>query len=140
MGRHLQVRVAATTYRPEDLEKDWPKLCALAWPVSPEDGGVPMEQRGVVELVDTLFDCLRFVVADKALQEKMMPVLKEAVSARMTLDEALEAWYPKQSEKFTNIIEELLDKLETLAPEPAFVISGKQPKKKRKAPWHRLIR
>jgi len=56
MGKVLQVRVWASTYRDEDVEKAWPLLVALAWPepfVRPVAGQVlgPADRRGVLELV-----------------------------------------------------------------------------------------
>lgn len=99
-----------------------------------------MEQRGVVELATALYDCVRFSVADKTLQDRLLPVLEKTIRVRESLENALAAWDPKQADKLSTTLEDLLDELERLAPEPAFVISGTQNKKKRKAPWHRLIR
>lgn len=50
MGKLLQIRVSAWTYREEDVVRAWPALAALAWP-RPQ---YPGEKRGVLELVTAL--------------------------------------------------------------------------------------
>ena len=50
MGKLLQIRVSAWTYREEDVVRAWPALTALAWP-RPQ---YPDEKRGVLELVTAL--------------------------------------------------------------------------------------
>ena len=55
MGKLLQIRVSAWTYREEDVVRAWPALTALAWP-RPQ---YPDEKRGVLELVTALENGLR---------------------------------------------------------------------------------
>ena len=45
MGKLLQIRVSAWTYREEDVVRAWPALTALAWP-RPQ---YPDEKRGVLD-------------------------------------------------------------------------------------------
>ena len=56
MGKLLQIRVSAWTYREEDVVRAWPALTALAWP-RPQ---YPDEKRGVLELVTALENGLSF--------------------------------------------------------------------------------
>lgn len=65
MGKLLQIRVSAWTYREEDVVRAWPALTALAWP-RPQ---YPDEKRGVLELVTALENGLSFEDWPQAVAE-----------------------------------------------------------------------
>ena len=74
MGKLLQIRVSAWTYREEDVVRAWPALTALAWP-RPQ---YPDEKRGVLELVTALENGLSFEDWPQAVAEG----LREGIRAR----------------------------------------------------------
>ena len=117
MGRYLQVRVSASTWKPEELEKAWPRLTALAWPheapVVAEPGGAP---RGVLELVDRLRDMAQF----GDLPDEAAPVVAERlpalVEARDALGRALADWKPSEANDLSVTLEEGLAALDKALP------------------------
>lgn len=120
MGRHLQVRVVAQTYRPEDILKDWPRLAHLAW-----EGELALPNgvmRGVLDLVQDLFDKLRFDAPSEA-RKALSPGVEKAMAAKRALEEALSSWDAAEANRLSQDIEQLLDDLEMLAPETPFVVS-----------------
>jgi len=117
MGRFLQIRVSAATWKPEDLEKAWPRLTRLAWPdeapVVSEPGGAP---RGVLELVDRLRDMAQF----KDLPDEVAGVVAEHLPAlaamRDALAQALADWKPAQANDLSVTLEEGLAALDKALP------------------------
>ncbi|MFW5487180.1 MAG: hypothetical protein ACNI3A_01960 [Desulfovibrio sp.] len=113
MGKILQIRVTAQTFKTEDVEKVWPKLYATAWPDAPrgvrQPGGVP-------ELVDELEDQFRFgdIPADvKAELEKAIPALMEC---KTKMQDALADWDPATADTLSYQLEDLLSELESDMP------------------------
>lgn len=126
MTRLLQIRVTARTYSPEDVERALPRLSALAWPHRPEAGGPPMEKRGVLELVETLHDRLRFAIEDEAAKRDLSPGMEEAFGLKESLEAALGDWKPGDAEHLAQQLEDKLAELEGLAPERPFVVSARK--------------
>lgn len=123
MGRILQIRVTATTYRPEDVGEAWPRLSALAWPHPPQIAGPPVRERGVLELVGTLDDRVRFVLEDGTLRQRVVQRVEAAAGIVADLEAALADWDAARANLVTQELEAALDELEALAPEAPFVVS-----------------
>lgn len=123
MTRLLQIRVMAGTFDPVEVERALPKLCALAWPHRPEVEGPPLERRGVLELVTTLYDRVRFVIKDADVKGTLGPGLEQLVALKEALDAALGDWKPAEAERLAQQLEEKLGELERLAPERPFIVS-----------------
>lgn len=120
MGRNLQIRVLATTFRPEDVVRDWPRLVHLAWRGEPAlPGGAP---RGVLELARDLADVLRLEAAPE-VRAALGPDAARAQALADALDAALADWNPALANRLSEQLEGLLDELEALAPEAPFVVS-----------------
>ena len=102
MGKLLQIRVSAWTYREEDVVRAWPALTALAWP-RPQ---YPDEKRGVLELVTALENGLSF---------EDWP---QAVAVKKDLEEALFQWEPRKANELSETLEEELATLNERAPKP----------------------
>ena len=114
MGRHLQVIVTAYTYRPEDIEKVWPRLHHLAWGAVPATG--PQPKKGVLELVEALDDALLFGKHPKEVKAALEPRLAVAKSRKRSLENALADWKPGEANALSDQLEDVLAELETLAP------------------------
>ena len=114
MGRVLQIRVSASTFRDEDVAREWPRLVALAWP----DEYVVPGGKGVLQLVGSLADAHRFAGWKPDVREKLAPGIDKAVMLRAKLEEALADWNPREANALGDSLEETLDALENLAPKP----------------------
>ena len=123
MGKILQIRVIATTYRAEEVKEAWPRLCALAWPHPPRVAGPPLEARGVMELAGVLHDRARFVYKDGELDPKLMQGLADAADMKRDMEAALADWAPERANTLSQELESLFGELERLAPEVPFVVS-----------------
>ena len=84
MGKLLQIRVSAWTYREEDVVRAWPALTALAWP-RPQ---YPDEKRGVLELVTALENGLSFEDWPQAVAEGLREGIGRAAAVKKDLEEA----------------------------------------------------
>ena len=115
MGKHLQVIVTAYTYRPEDVERAWPRLHHLAWGAVPVAG--PQPKKGVLELVDALDDALAFGKHAKEVKAALEPRLAVAKSRKRSLENALADWKPSEANVLSNQLEDALTELEALAPQ-----------------------
>ena len=64
MGTVLQIRVSAETFSEDEVRRKWPALWSLVW----EDGGDAVPRKGVLELVQAVFNAVRagLVDSDKA--------------------------------------------------------------------------
>lgn len=78
MGKLLQIRVSAWTYREEDVVRAWPALTALAWP-RPQ---YPDEKRGVLELVTALENGLSFEDWPQAVAEGLREGIGRAAAVK----------------------------------------------------------
>lgn len=108
MGKTLLIRVSAWTFDPDEVEKRWPRLSALAF--SPP---VLLQQtRGVAELVDNLADRLGMGVLPEPAQKGLADSIRRAAEARERMDVALSEWNPKAANTATDEIEEALDEAE----------------------------
>ncbi len=113
MGKILQIRVTAQTFKKEDVEKQWPKLYAVAWPNAPRGVRQP---GGVSEMVDELEDQFRFgeiAVDVKAELGKALPAL---MSCKTKMQEALADWDPATADSLSYQLEDLLSDLESDMP------------------------
>ncbi|MFP4315718.1 MAG: hypothetical protein ACLFQR_05795 [Desulfovibrionales bacterium] len=109
MGKYLQIRLTASTYRPEDVLKAWPKLAAGAWPMGTEN----VSRTGVLELVDALLDQYRFGELDQHCKRELKDAGIERLAYLKTqLDKALGDWNAGKANETSNTIEETLDELE----------------------------
>jgi hypothetical protein len=108
MGRVLQIRVSAATYRPEDVERVWPRLTVLAWPQGTENAG----RVGVLELVEALSDQLRFGELSETLKQDLEEGVSRARSMKHQLEEALADWNPRRANELSEELEQALDEIE----------------------------
>ncbi|NJB67184.1 hypothetical protein GGQ74_000824 [Desulfobaculum xiamenense] len=118
MGKILQIRVSAGTPYPDDVKRAWPRLFSLAWPetktpVAP--GGGPC---GVMELVLALDDQVRFGIKDKKLTAALREDLDRALALKERLEAALGDWKPGDANALSVELEDALDTLERIAPQP----------------------
>ncbi len=120
MGKFLQIRLLAFTWRPEDLEEAWPRLLALAWPEPPYTPSVlppgPKAPRGVLELVEALDDRRRFGAWSKDRKAALGPGIDAAVACKARLEAALADWNPALANACSEELEDALTSLEALAP------------------------
>lgn len=114
MGNVLQIRVIAQTLSPSDMGWNWRRLCFLAFGEAPTDN----KKQGVLELVDVLVDKFRFGDMDKELKIKIEPALEKVAQIKRELDDALEDWNPGKANSLSNDLEDALDRLEDLVPDP----------------------
>jgi hypothetical protein len=108
VGRLLQIRVSATTYRPEDVVRAWPKLFAAAWP----QGMVKGAAAGVLELVDGLADSLRFGDMPEQLKKELEPGVTRAKYLKRQMEEALGEWNARKANELSEALEQILDETE----------------------------
>ncbi|MGX9367150.1 formin-like protein 18 [Desulfoplanes sp. PS50] len=111
MGRFLQIRVMAHTYDESDLAKAWPTLWALGFP---ETSPSPMMSRkkGVLELVDSLADQIRFDMIDPSVQKVLQSGADQAKRLKKELEQALADWNPQKANTLSDQLEETLTELE----------------------------
>lgn len=108
MGRVLQVRVSASTYRDADVVRAWPLLTELVWP----EGAVGPEGGGVLALVAMLDGAWNFAGWEKGLREELGPDIAELVRIATQLEKALASWKPQEANTLTDDLESVLDSLE----------------------------
>lgn len=114
MGRILQIRVIASTYRPQDVLQHWPRLCALAWP---GERDLPESRLGVLQLVDALSDQQQFGEWSSNTQGKLATLLQKAVRQKSALQNALADWDAQKANELSFNLEDILDEMEQAAPE-----------------------
>lgn len=107
MGKILQIRVSAWTYDEGEVETAWPRLAELAV-------AVPLKRNklGVLELVESLDDGLRFMNWPDSLKKSIAPGIERAVSIKHRLEGALGDWDPRRADKLSNELEDALDATE----------------------------
>lgn len=116
MGRTLQVRVAASTFDPREVERRWPRLCGLAFsPVAVKIPGLPPDARGVVELVEHLADRLSIGMLPKEAAAELGEGIRRALAIRETLAAHLSEWNAREANADTDSLEDELDELEKQA-------------------------
>jgi hypothetical protein len=108
VGRLLQVRVSASTFKPEDVARAWPKLFAAAWPHGVVEGGAT----GVLELVDGLADSLRFGEMPEQLKKELEPGITRASALKRQLEAALAEWNARRANELSEALEQILDETE----------------------------
>lgn len=108
MGKILQIRVTAWTYKEEDVPKTWPNLVNLVWPTQPYSG----EKRGVLELISALDTNLSFGHWSEAIKDILQKGIHDCVFTKKKLEAALADWKPIEANKLSNILEDQLTELE----------------------------
>ncbi|HBW16674.1 MAG TPA: hypothetical protein DEF41_11225 [Desulfovibrio sp.] len=112
MGRYLQIRVSASTFREEEVLRAWPRLTALVWP----DGPVGPEGGGVLQLVAALDDACNFAGWNDTLRKALGQGIERAAVLKANLEEALGEWNAREANRLSDELEAALDELERLAP------------------------
>jgi hypothetical protein len=112
MGDLLQVRVMAYTPDVSAVERAWPELSGLAWP--PGFDYAPAK-RGVLELVDTLVERLRYGDVDKSLAQALLPDAQAVAAVKGQLEAALADWDAAAANKLSVKVEDALAALERKA-------------------------
>jgi len=115
MGKILQIRVMASTYDPEDMDKAWPRLVALCRPDYPYPKGPKTRPTGVLELVQTLDDRCRFGDWEERAKDALRPGIDAALAVKARLEQALGDWRPTEANHLSDELEEALAALETQA-------------------------
>lgn len=116
MARHLQVRLSVTTFDVEAAARTWSKLYALAWPAAvyrPEI--VPMESRGVLEMVQALDDQFHFGEWNGAMKEQLGEAVEGLMRLKQGVEQALAEWDAKTADRLAYELEDRLDELEKVA-------------------------
>lgn len=127
MGRILFIRVKAETYDEKSVLETWPKLYALAWPDAGADSFdsprkitrslMPAPERGVLQLVDALVECVRFKGGPEAACKALRSSADILERLRSELDAALGNRDVQTASRLTNAIEDALDEAEKIARE-----------------------
>ena len=108
MGKVLQIRVSASTPFPEEVQRQWPRLSALAWPQGePQSPSVPA-------LARALYDQYRFGGADP-IWKTLADSLATMHQAHRELDDALAEWQPQEANQASDRLEDSLNEMERLA-------------------------
>lgn len=113
MGKYLQIRVSAGTFDPADVEKNYPRLCRVAW----EDNGRPtFGEPGVFNLVERLEEVVRFGDLDPTVKGLLRDGVQRAFESKMELEAALADWDPRRADKISYELEDRLLELEKSLP------------------------
>ncbi len=109
MGEALQIRVSAVTWNLDLVEKLWPRLCHMADEVPTQP-----ERMGVLELVQTLSEGLRFMDWPDDTKKRMGPGIRTAEETKKAIEKALAEWKPGEANTLSEKLESTLDELERL--------------------------
>lgn len=112
MGKILQIRVSAWTYREEDVTSAWPALASLVWEHEP----FPGEKRGVLELVTALENGLSFGNWPAETVSALQDGIRRAVSLKEQLETALSDWQPREANSLSDVLEDALSELNRAVP------------------------
>ena len=107
MGKALQIRVSAVTWDEELLEKLWPRLTELAFSVP-----LKHDKRGVLEMVKSLHDGLRFMDWPAQRKEALTPGIELCADIAQRIEGSLTNWDPRKANALSDELELELDKLE----------------------------
>lgn len=107
MGKVLQIRVIAVTYRDELLEENWPRLTELAFSVP-----IKFANHGLLEMVRGLSEGLQFMKWSERRKEALGPGIRDCAAIRADLEKALADWDPRRANDLGNKLEDALDDLE----------------------------
>lgn len=116
MGKLLQIRVMAQTFRPEDQEKAWPQLLMLAWPEYRRDGYLKGNDKGVLETVQALKDQAQFGDWSKDVKALLADGIDRAVSLKDKLEKALADWNASAANQLSDQLEDVLREMEKSIP------------------------
>ena len=107
MGKVLQIRVSASTWDVELLEKLWPALFELVQSIP-----VRQERLGVLEMVQTLHEGLCFMDWPPKKKAALSHGIGRCMQLKNELEEALANWDPRSANALSDRLEDELDKLE----------------------------
>lgn len=107
MGKALQIRVSASTWDVELLEKLWPSLYELAKSIP-----VHQEKEGVFEMVRALDEGLRFMDWPQVRKDRLAAGIHRCAQLKQEIEEALANWDPRTANALSDRLEEELDTLE----------------------------
>ncbi len=113
MGKFLQVRLSVTTYDAGEIHRAWPRLFALVTPNRPTS---PKDPEGVLELVDALWDIVRYGDVESQVQAVLMPYAEKAWALKEQLETALAERRASEADALTYKIEDVLSDMEKAAP------------------------
>lgn len=111
MGKVLQIRVSAWTFDEDEVEKNWPSLWKLIW----GEGGDAVPKKGVIELAQAVFDAVRAGLIPENQADPLREGAEKVENLRFQIEEALNAWQPKEADKLIYQLEDGLDALEDIA-------------------------
>ncbi|ADU63085.1 MAG: hypothetical protein KUA35_04090 [Pseudodesulfovibrio sp.] len=111
MGRVLQVRVSAWTYSEDEVRQAWPALWKLIW----GEGGDAVPVKGVLELVEAVFDAVRLGLVSKEQGQALRHRAEQAEVLRLKFQDALAARQPGAADAISYELEDCLDALEDIA-------------------------
>lgn len=109
MGKYLQIRVSAFTYRPKDILKAWPRLCKIAWPDEDERSS---DRIGVLQIVENLRDQVTFGSWPEELKQNIQNDIDSLQATKDKLESFLGDWKAGKANEESIIMEEQLDELE----------------------------
>ncbi len=112
MGKLLQIRVSAWTYDEDAVKANWKNLFALAWPYSSSPGG----KCGVLELVTALENGMALGDWPEGVKEHLENGIEQAGELKRQLEQALANWEPRQANRLSDDLEDVLFRLEEQAP------------------------
>jgi hypothetical protein len=107
VGKILQIQVSAWTCDEAEVEAAWPRLAELAFSVP-----LKRHKRGVLEMVTSLDDGLRFMNWPVSLKDSITPGLKRVVAIKDQLEGALADWDPRRANRLSDEWEDALDAVE----------------------------
>ena len=111
MGKILQIRVSASTPFPDEVLRQWPHLCALAWP-----NGVPNDP-DVLGLARTLYDQYRFATQEQPVWNALVDSISGLSQCRRELEDALADWLPREANQASDRLEDILTAMEATVAE-----------------------
>ena len=111
MGTVLQIRVSAETFSEDEVRKKWPALWNLVW----EDGGDAVPRKGVLELVQAVFNAVRAGLIGREQADALREKADRAEEMRLSLQDLLAGRKPSEADKLSYEIEDCLDELEDIA-------------------------
>lgn len=111
MGTVLQIRVSAVTFSEDEVQNKWPSLWKLVW----EDGGDAVPKKGVLELVQAVFNAVRAGLVDNDKASALREKADLAEDMRLKMQDLLAGRKPTEADKLSYEIEDCLDDLEDIA-------------------------
>lgn len=116
MGKYLQIRVMAQTFDPLAPVRAWPVLCATARIAAGAQPGPPRDvTTDILLLVQALQDSLSFGPWSNGYKQALASGVEDAKHCTKRLEAALADWDPKTADSLSYVLEDTLNKLESVA-------------------------